>query len=540
MTNPLSAADSIGVVTDIAALEAGTATDIGTLTGAEIVAVSKSGLFQTTLTAIGAWIIGTYKGFTQTGTGAVGRTITDRLSEFVSVVDFGAVGDNATDDLVAFNAATAYCISASKKLIIPRRSYVLSAAWTITAPIDIVMDPSANLRFTGTVSAGVVFDFRAASANFGLNAVRLGGLYSPAINSSFSFPGYPSAWSSSQRSAFDAVTLMGGSRITIEVQYSVGWNAAFRPSATYDATNGARAPLNIGYRCNTADLNTYGVYFDAGPANAASLGAIDVEFNTCFAKYPIYYYAATHSISQCHARITGQSFVNEVGGAIVFGAGANINTCVIDVAWAYAGYSAYDSPTGTSTTFSAPFVAGTLASNTNTTDGNSTIGYFGGSNNRIRVGLAIDQYTSPGGALPANGVVTRVRDVGTNNSIVVGFYEQSQGAALALSTTQGETNFNGGAGGASIARRTLVAITVPTMANVTETSFYFYNCLLSAGQTKPIRIVPVDSSIGNSKMNFLALDNSANVNRECIVQVTNLTGASVTGATYYAWLVVDA
>lgn len=102
MTNPLSAADSIGVVTDIAALEAGTATDIGTLTGAEeLPATLGAGLFQTTLTKVAQWIIQTYQGFTQSGTGAVAQTVQGALSYFVRPEQFGAVGNNATDDTAA-------------------------------------------------------------------------------------------------------------------------------------------------------------------------------------------------------------------------------------------------------------------------------------------------------------------------------------------------------------------------------------------------------------------------------------------------------
>lgn len=45
--------------------------------------------------------------FVQSGAGAVATTVQDKLHEFVSVKDFGAVGDGVTDDTAAFTAAAA-------------------------------------------------------------------------------------------------------------------------------------------------------------------------------------------------------------------------------------------------------------------------------------------------------------------------------------------------------------------------------------------------------------------------------------------------
>lgn len=61
--------------------------------------------------------------FKQAGTGAVDRTASDKLREFVSVKDFGAVGDGVTDDYAAIQAAVN---SGAKRILFPAGTYYSS------------------------------------------------------------------------------------------------------------------------------------------------------------------------------------------------------------------------------------------------------------------------------------------------------------------------------------------------------------------------------------------------------------------------------
>ena len=69
-------------------------------------------------------------GWTQAGSGAVARTVQDKLRERLSVKDFGALGDDVTDDLAAFNLATAALLP-WQTLYIPPGQYRLSNTWII-------------------------------------------------------------------------------------------------------------------------------------------------------------------------------------------------------------------------------------------------------------------------------------------------------------------------------------------------------------------------------------------------------------------------
>lgn len=81
-------------------------------------------------------------------TGAVtsGYTVAEKLSQYVSVMDFGAVGDGATDDLAAFEAAANS--DTVTQVLIPAGSYYLSAVLTTTGSVTWVVD--RNVTFTGT------------------------------------------------------------------------------------------------------------------------------------------------------------------------------------------------------------------------------------------------------------------------------------------------------------------------------------------------------------------------------------------------------
>lgn len=68
--------------------------------------------------------------FLQAGTGATSRTVQAKLRDEVSVTDYGAVGDGATDDTTAVQSAVTYANSLGLTLLWPIGTYLTTASIT--------------------------------------------------------------------------------------------------------------------------------------------------------------------------------------------------------------------------------------------------------------------------------------------------------------------------------------------------------------------------------------------------------------------------
>lgn len=64
--------------------------------------------------------------FLQSGTGATSRTVQSKLQDTVSVKDFGATGDGATDDTAAINACLTAAKLGAKKVFFPAGRYMIT------------------------------------------------------------------------------------------------------------------------------------------------------------------------------------------------------------------------------------------------------------------------------------------------------------------------------------------------------------------------------------------------------------------------------
>ncbi len=73
--------------------------------------------------------------YNQGGVGAVNTTVKAKLQEFVSVKDFGAVGDYATDDTAAINAALSYAAPIGTSVFFPSGVYRYTG--TLVLPVGV-------------------------------------------------------------------------------------------------------------------------------------------------------------------------------------------------------------------------------------------------------------------------------------------------------------------------------------------------------------------------------------------------------------------
>ena len=120
-------------------------------------------------TSAGATLIG----FLQAGTGAVLRTLQAKMSDTVSVLDFGAARDGVTDDYPAFAAAWAAVKPTGGQLFIPPGNYLLNSQWV--CDVDLTLPHNYQIRgygatlFAGAAVTGFAMRVYKGFNNFGVS-----------------------------------------------------------------------------------------------------------------------------------------------------------------------------------------------------------------------------------------------------------------------------------------------------------------------------------------------------------------------------------
>jgi len=135
--------------------------------------LSETYLTQSEITNLVSVTTASGQNFTQQGTGAVARTVDNKLTDVLSVKDFGVTGDGSTDD--GANIQIAIDAAANKKLYFPSGTYkITDRQININNSIYIIGD-GKNTVFQSTIADGssVTQCFKISSSNVTLEDISI-------------------------------------------------------------------------------------------------------------------------------------------------------------------------------------------------------------------------------------------------------------------------------------------------------------------------------------------------------------------------------
>lgn len=112
--------------------------------------------------------------YTAPGTGAVSRSGASKLADVVSVKDYGAAGDGATDDLPAINRALAAVAGKGQRIFFPAGTYMVSGT--------VVLPDKASIFGVGRGDPGSYNTVLKALPGFNGTTVVQMGTYSPSFD----------------------------------------------------------------------------------------------------------------------------------------------------------------------------------------------------------------------------------------------------------------------------------------------------------------------------------------------------------------------
>lgn len=453
----------------------------------------------------------------------------------VNVYDYGAVGNNATDDSAAFQAAIAQCESTGQPLYIPEGRFVFNSQLTVSKRFDIFSAKTAMMRWTSSVEAecGIVFNFT-TSGNNQLCEINLPSLFSAGVNSSFQIPGYnfpsgPFTYNLNARYG-NGVYLKGGNRVNLNIHYMCGWQSGVLVGST------ATAMLaNVNVNVNTIDFCVKGIAVYSSEASSAGVSELVFNANTVWAKYPIFVDCTNQYVIGSQFNINGSAYTNEINGSTIYASHADytsLDTCIFNVNRASSGYQV-DSTSGTPTTLICPFLAGDGSSNGTSTDGNTTLGYFKGHYCEFNIGpvMGVSGATAGSSPVPKAGDTIRIRDGGDFNLIRMKYTDNIAMSPIPVSATVGEANYNGGVGGAQYSNKVYCSASVPSLPALNGIAFYMYHQCVAADQNKPIKVYARDTTLILQNLQIVAYTDAGTNNRQIKIEVVNMSPSLSSSAT---------
>ncbi|WNL45631.1 glycosyl hydrolase family 28-related protein [Dyella sp. BiH032] len=118
-----------------------------------------------------------YVGFQLADTGSVARTAQTKMRDYVSLKDFGAVGNGTTDDTAAIQAAVNACVTSGKTLLVPAGKYRTTSVISVGGKLDMVGEGTSVDRGTGVPGTGSWFYLNHSGQGFFLVTTQQGGIF---------------------------------------------------------------------------------------------------------------------------------------------------------------------------------------------------------------------------------------------------------------------------------------------------------------------------------------------------------------------------
>lgn len=423
--------------------------------------------------------------------------------EFMTAAQISDVtsGTPVLDVWSAFDACRAWCQANKYSMYIPPISAKLSKNITSAANLSVFSDSRATLTWTSTTDCGWTVDGIGLGGEAGYARIELPRLVGPNNTSGY-------ATRSFDMSAYvgKGLVLKDSIWCNITAQYFIGWGTAFEMQATTTPTDNHSIDLG------TIDLCTTGISINSASSTTAAIGQSKITTRNVYAYTPYSFIGNGGGTFQIQIDSTS-AVVNQSGGVIFFFGGTVHSNHSIRVGTIQNRYLP-DSPTTTPTTYRGRIVGGdqTVLSET---------GWAAPLRTYIEVSFDDLVY--------AAGDAISCKLSGSGSRLVIKAPVYNSQAAIALSGTQGEVNYNGGLGGASIHRWTSASVSLSGLAAGATRNFYFYHQRLNPIEFNPITCGRAPGATATTDINVEVLNNNFSVKREAIIQVINRTAAALTG-----------
>ncbi len=291
-----------------------------------------------------------------------------------------------------------------------------------------------------------------------------------------------------------------------KVQQITGWGTGARMTGSAVPTD------NNHFELGTIDLCRQGLLIENPSGSGIAVGQSRFDTLNIFALYPIYVRAAagTPGVFECEINAPGMGVAESGGSCIFFEGPGNISDVRIK-GKALNRYASNDSPASTPVNMRGRLISGNTG---------GTFAYANGTRNSFD--LHVDDVL-PSASDP---IAIQVRGPGSRASIQTPrMRTDNPFASIALSQTQGEANYNGGVGGASIHELTRVSCTLASLAAGAVATFYFYHQRLNPDNIEALQVIQNDNP-GNGLQVFTS-NNGPTVPREAKILIYNPTAGAL-------------